>query len=71
MGFRDFIKALASNPNVVDDETVNEELEEFLAENKESVSRVRSMEEKYAVDAAAIDVVKVTDVLPLEKLNVW
>ena len=39
----DFFKALASNPNVVDDETVNKELEEFLAENNESVARVRNL----------------------------
>ena len=46
----DFFKSLANNPNVVDDEQVQEELNQFLSENSESNKRVAFLEDSVAVD---------------------
>ena len=42
---------LASNPNVVDDEAIDEELKQFLAENSESSKRVAFLENRLQVSA--------------------
>ena len=47
---KDFFKSLANNPNVVDDEQVEEELKHFLIENSESSKRVAFLEDSIAVD---------------------
>ena len=51
MGFiRDFVKSLWENPNVVDDEQVEQELNHFLSENSESSKRIAFLEDSVAVD---------------------
>ena len=46
----DFFKAIANNPNVVDDDQVEEELNHFLNENIESSKRITSLENSVAID---------------------
>ena len=51
MGFiKDFFKSLANNPNVVNDEELDAELNHFLSENSESSKRVAFLEENVALD---------------------
>lgn len=41
---RDFFKALANNPNVINDDELNAELNQFLQDNSESNKRVSFLE---------------------------
>ncbi len=51
MGFmRDFFNSLWENQNVVNDESVNEELNQFLIENSESQKRVSHLEREASND---------------------
>lgn len=44
--FTDFFKALANNPNVIDDKFIENELAEFMQNNSDSAKRVSDMENR-------------------------
>ena len=46
----DFFKSLAVNPNVVDDEAIAAELNQFLSENSESNKRIAFLENNISLD---------------------
>ncbi len=47
--WREFFKALATNRDVMDDESIQAELASFLAENNDSVKRVSDLENRLKV----------------------
>lgn len=47
--WREFFKALATNRDVMDDESIQAELASFLAENSDSVKRVSDLENRLKV----------------------
>ncbi len=50
----DFFKNLATNPNVIDDEAIDRELEQFIAENSESNKRISFLENNISIDTDSL-----------------